>query len=93
MRKYEAVVILRPGSEDVAAGREFLRTLFSGDGCKTLKEEQTGDRELAYEIKKSKRGYYLTYELEAEPRHIQAFDKTLKLRNEVMKFLFVRSQE
>ena len=93
MRKYEAVVILRPESETLAEGREFLRTLFNGNGCKTVKEEEMGDRELAYEIKKNKRGFYLLYELEAEPETIPTFDKALKLRNDVLKYLFVRSEE
>jgi len=93
MRKYDAVVILRPESEGLAEAKEFLKTLFNGDGCKTVKEEEVGDRELAYEIKKNKRGYYLRYELEAEPQSIPGFDKALKLRNDVLKYLFVRSEE
>ena len=93
MRKYEAVVILRPESETLAEAKEFLKTLFNGDGCKTVKEEEIGDRALAYEIKKNTRGYYLLYELEADPQSIPAFDKSLKLRNDVLKYLFVRSEE
>jgi len=93
MRKYEAVVILRPESETLAEAKEFLKTLFNGDGCKTVNEEEMGDRELAYEIKKNKRGYYLLYELEADPQSLPAFDKALKLRNDVLKYLFVRSEE
>jgi small subunit ribosomal protein S6 len=93
MRKYEAVVILRPESEAVAEGKEFLRGLFGGDGGKVLKEEEIGDRELAYEVKKNKRGFYIFYELETEPQIIPSFDKALKLRNEILKYLFVRSEE
>ena len=93
MRKYEAVVILRPDSEGLAEGKEFLKALFNGDGCKTLKEEEMGDRELAYEIKKNKRGFYLLYELDADPQSIPALDKALKLRTDILKYLFVRSEE
>ena len=93
MRKYEAVVILRPDSETVAGAREFLKGLFGRDGCTILKEEEMGDRELAYQIGKSKRGLYLFYELETTPESIPAFDKALKLRSEILKYLFVRSEE
>jgi small subunit ribosomal protein S6 len=93
MRKYEAVLILRPESEHVAGGREFVKGLFSGEGCTITKEQELGDRELAYEIKKNKRGFYLLYELETEPASIQAFDKSLKLRGEILKYLFVRSEQ
>jgi small subunit ribosomal protein S6 len=93
MRKYEAVVILRPESETVAEGKEFLRNLFNSDGCKTVREEEMGDRQLAYEIKKSKRGYYLLYELETQPESIPGFDKVLKLRSDVLKYLFIHPEE
>jgi len=93
MRAYEAVLIFRPEGDLLAGGREFVKTLFSGGGCKVLKEEDMGDRLLAYEVKKSKRGFYVFYELEAEPESIHAMDKTLKLRNEILKYLFIRKEE
>ncbi len=93
MRTYEAVLIFRPESDQLAGGREFVKTLFSGGGCKVNKEEEMGDRPLAYQIKKSKRGFYMFYELEAEPESIHSLDRALKLRNEILKFLFIRKEE
>lgn len=93
MRAYEAVLILRPESELLAAGREFVKNLFSENGCKVLKEEDMGERELAYEIKKNKKGFYLLYKIETEPETIQVFDKAIKLRSEILKYLFVRKEK
>lgn len=93
MRKYEAAIIFRPDSELRAQGREFARSLFSADGCKVLKEDELGDRELAYEVKGSKRGFYVIYELETGPESIVAFDKALKLRSEILKYLFIRTDQ
>ena len=93
VRAYEAVLIFRPESELLAAGREFVTNLFSSTGCKVLKEEQMGDRPLAYQIKKAKRGIYVFYELESEPQSIHALDKALKLRNEILKYLITRKEE
>lgn len=92
MRAYEAVLIFRPEGDLLAGGREFVKNLFSGGGCKVLKEEEMGDRLLAYQIGKSKRGFYVFYELEAEPDSIQAMGKALKLRNEILKYLFIRKE-
>jgi small subunit ribosomal protein S6 len=92
MRVYEAVLIFRTDSDLLAGGREFVKSLFSG-GCKVLKEEDMGDRLLAYQVKKSKRGFYVYYELEAEPETIHTLDKALKLRSEILKYLFIRKEE
>jgi small subunit ribosomal protein S6 len=93
MRAYEAVLIFRPESDLLAGGREFVRSLFSGNGCKVLKEEEMGDRQLAYQVKESKRGFYVFYELEAAPESIHVLDKALKLRSEILKFLFIRKED
>jgi len=93
MRTYEAVLIFRPESELLAAGREFAANLLSSTGCKVLKEEQMGDRPLAYPVKKAKRGIYVFYELESDPQNIRALDKALKLRSEILKYLITRKEE
>jgi small subunit ribosomal protein S6 len=93
MRPYEAVLIFRPEGDLLTGGREFAKSLFSGNGCKILKEEDMGDRLLAYPVKKSKRGFYVFYELEAEPESIPGLGKALKLRGEILKYLFIRKEE
>ncbi|MBN2553620.1 MAG: 30S ribosomal protein S6 [Spirochaetales bacterium] len=90
MRNYEAVLIFKPEGELLAQGREFVRGLFNDNGCKVVNEEEMGERALAYEIKKNNRGFYVLYEFESEPENIQAFDKALKLRGEILKYLFIR---
>ena len=93
MRAYEALLIFRPESELLAEGREFVKNLFSSAGCRVVKEEEMGDRPLAYEIKKAKRGFYLCYALESEPQNIHALDRALKLRGEILKYLFIRKED
>jgi len=90
MRNYEAVLIFKPDGELLAQGREFVKGLFNDNGCKVVNEEEMGERDLAYEIKKNNRGFYVLYQFESEPENIQAFDKALKLRGEVLKYLFIR---
>lgn len=93
MNIYEVTFILRPEDEFLAAGKEFLKELFSKENCKVLKEEDMGSRQLAYDIKKNDRGHYLFFELEAEPDSISSLDKSLKLRSEILKYLFLRKEE
>jgi len=90
MRNYEAVLIFKSGSELLAGGREFVKGLFNDNGCKVVNEEEVGERNLAYEIKKNNKGFYIAYQLECAPETIQVLDKALKLRGEILKYLFVR---
>jgi len=92
MRNYEVALIVRPEAEHLAEGKEYLKNLFGSAGCKVLKEEDMGNRELAYEIKKSKRGHYLVYELEAGPETVKVLEKSLKMRNEILKCMVYRKE-
>jgi small subunit ribosomal protein S6 len=90
MRNYEAVLIFKPEGELLAQGREFVKGLFADNGCTVINEEEMGERDLAYEIKKNNKGFYVCYQFESEPENIQTFDKALKLRGEILKYLFIR---
>jgi small subunit ribosomal protein S6 len=89
MRSYEAVLVFKPEGELLAQGREFVRGLFTDNGCNLVNEEEMGERNLAYEIKKNTKGFYVFYEFESKPDNIQAFDKAFKLRGEILKYLFI----
>ena len=71
MRNYEAVLIFKPDGELPAQGREFVKGLFNDNGCKVITEEEMGERDLAYEIKKNSKGFYVRYEFESAPENIQ----------------------
>ena len=93
MRTYEAVFIFRPEAEALAEGREFVKNLFASSGCTIVKEEEVGNRELAYEVKKNRRGHYHVYQIEADPQALMGLDKAIKLRSEILKYLVIRKEE
>ena len=49
-----------------------------------------GDRLLAYPVRKNDRGRYILYVIESPPEPLKALTKALKLRPEILKYLFVR---
>ncbi len=90
MRKYEAVFIFQAGADSFTAGKEQVSKEFENSGIKVLEEEDMGERVLAYEIKKANRGHYIRYELETNPDRLQPIEKSLKLKTEILKFVFFR---
>ena len=90
MKTYEAVVIFASDEAQHQAGREFLKKEFEGAGITIKKEEDMGDRLLAYPVRKNDRGHYVLYIVESAPEPLKTLNKTLKLRPEILKHLFVR---
>lgn len=90
MYKYEATFILHPSVEQCEKGTAALKKEFEATGIKILKEESKGELDLTYPIRKNKKGRYFLFELEAPPQSINAIEKTLKIKSEILKYLFIR---
>ena len=89
MRHYELMVIF-PLEEDLhRAGREKLLTDLSNNGAEIDKTDEIGDRDLAYEVKKRKRGRYVLFTIRSDPAKIANLDRIFKLNANLLKYLFV----
>ncbi|MDR2518351.1 MAG: 30S ribosomal protein S6 [Spirochaetaceae bacterium] len=92
MRQYELTVIF-PLEDDLnKAGREQVLTDLAAQGAEIERTDEVGDRDLAYEIKKRKRGRYVLFTLKTEPVKIAALDRIFKLNANILKYLFVRKE-
>jgi len=90
MKTYEAVVIFVSDENQYREGREFLKKEFESSGITITKEDDMGDRLLAYPVRKNDRGRYVMYVIESPPEPLKALNKAMKLRPEILKYLFVR---
>ena len=90
MYKYEATFILHPSAELSEKGAAALKKEFENKGVKILKEENKGELDLSYPIKKNTKGRYILFELEAPPQSLIAIEKALKIKSEILKHLFIR---
>ena len=89
MRLYEMMVIF-PLEEDLQKeGREKLLTDLGNNGVEIEKTDEIGDRDLAYEIKKRRRGRYALFTIRSDPAKIANLDRIFKLNANLLKFLFV----
>jgi small subunit ribosomal protein S6 len=93
MRKYELTVIFPLEEDQHQAGREKLLADLAANGAEIEKTDETGDRDLAYEIKKRKRGKYVLFTIRAETSKIAVLDRVFKLNANLLKYLFVRIEE
>jgi small subunit ribosomal protein S6 len=89
MKNYEIMYILMPNLEAdaIKAEIEALHKIITDNGGKITGVNEWGMRDLAYEIKKQTKGYYVVTEITAEPKAIAEFQQVAAFDQKVMRFL------
>lgn len=92
MYPYETLFILRPELPEAQIRETIERVKRLIEGLEgTVRElEEWGVRDLAYPIEKERRGYYILLEYTAKPQVVWEFERTMKIADEVLRFVTVR---
>lgn len=94
MRKYEILFIIRPLDEETTnAVIDRFSKLIAANGGTIVKEDRWGKKRLAYEVKKESEGYYVLFYTKCEPACINECDRVMKITDEILKHMIVRSDE
>lgn len=90
--KYEILFIVRPDIEEKAIKDVFKKfeTVLVDNGAKVLSSKEMGQKELAYEIKKHKSGYYFLINVESNIEAINEFDRLALISEEIIRHLIVK---
>jgi small subunit ribosomal protein S6 len=92
---YEIMFIVRPDMEEANLKEvvsSFENTLTSNN-AKILNSKNMGQRELAYEIKKYKRGFYYVYQIEAPVEAINEFDRLALISEDLIRHMIIRLED
>jgi len=94
MNKYESIIIINIGVEEkgIKALIKKFSDLINKNG-KVESVEELGKRRLAYEIKKSKEGYYVIFNFESKPSAISELERNYKITDEIIKFIVIRKED
>ncbi|MFQ5667262.1 MAG: 30S ribosomal protein S6 [Candidatus Binatia bacterium] len=93
MHRYETLFILHPDLPE-AQVRETIdgvRRLIEGMEGQVIDVADWGMRALAYPIRKQPRGTYVLAQYSAKPHVVKELERTLKLADEVLRFISVRA--
>ena len=95
MRKYEIMFIVRPDMEEagIAKTAENLKKVLEDQKANFVEEKNMGQRELAYEIKKFKTGYYYLFVVEATPEAVAEFDRVVRINENLLRHLIVKVED
>ena len=93
MTKYEIMFIVRPtlSEEEIKGVVTSFEKVLTDNGAKEVNVKEMGQRELAYEIKKFKSGYYYVVTLEAaDNKAIKEFDRLALISNDIIRHLVTK---
>ncbi len=92
MRAYELVLVIKTSLTE--ANRKKLLETIKGllPDLKIVKEEDWGQKPLAYSIKKEIAGYYLNWVLELKSDLPKDFEKKLITNDNILRHLFLRKK-
>ena len=88
---YETVCILHPELSEARVKDviEGMQKTLEQSQASLLQVEEWGLRNLAYDIQKQRRGYYVRLEYDSPPQTVKDFERGLRLSEDTMRFLSV----
>ncbi len=95
MRDYEVVYIFHPSLAEEAVNQKlekFHPIATRSEGAEVIALDHWGVRQLAYQVKGESQGYYVVAQLTADPPDLGEFERSLKLDEEVLRYLVVLSE-
>ena len=91
--KYEIMFIVRPNLDEEAVKKvatDFEKIL-ADNGAKITSSKDLGQKELAYEIKTHKTGYYFLVNIEAnDAKAINEFDRLALISEDIIRHLIIK---
>ena len=96
MRKYEIMFIVKPtlSEEDTKKVITDFEKVLTSNGAKVVGKKDMGQRNLTYEIKKFKSGYYYLFDIEANnDEAIKEFDRLALISKDIIRHLITREED
>jgi small subunit ribosomal protein S6 len=92
MRDYETVVVIHPdlGEAGTKELTDKVRSILEQGGAEIANAEDWGLRELAFQVAKQHRGFYVFFDYKAEHAAVAELERQLRLNDRILRFLSVR---
>ena len=95
MAFYESVFIARQdaSSAQVEGLQDTFAALIEEKGGKVTKREYWGLRNIAYRMKKNRKGHYVLLNIDATSDAMNEFDRQMRLNEDILRHLVIRVDE
>lgn len=96
MNKYEIMFIVRPEIDEKTrdASVKTLEKALKSKKATIVSSKEMGQKELAYEIKKCKSGYYYLYDIEAkDDKAVNEFSRLARIDENILRHLVLNIEK
>jgi len=95
MRRYETIVIVRPGAGEAefSAVSDKITGTIEGFGGLIVRTDRWGLKKLAYPIKKEAQGDFLYIEYAGQPDGVKEMERLIRIDDRVLKFMTIKTQD
>lgn len=92
MKLYESMFILKPTlvENEIKAKIDFFKEVVTKNGGEIETCLDMGMRNLAYEIKKNKRGYYFVMYFKTNPSAILELERNYRINEDILRFIVIK---
>jgi len=95
MKNYEIMFIVKTTitEDEVKAVSKKFQEVLTNDGAEIIEFVEMGQRDLAYEIKKLKTGYYFVINCNASDNTVKEFDRLALIDSNIIRHLIINKEK
>jgi len=95
MRQYELILIVQPDLDEETTNGvvDRVKKMITDNGGQILKEDVWGSKQLAYEIKDLREGYYVYLDVEFKPEFGTTLTQSLRYIEPIIRYMLTKKEE
>ena len=95
MNKYESVLIARQdlGTSQVNSLIDSLKEVVSAQGGEVVRVDNWGLKNLAYRIKKNRKGHYVLLNIAAPAQAVAEYERVMRVNEDIIRYMTIKVEE
>ena len=95
MANYESVLIARQdlGASQVSSIVEDLSNVITKEGGEVVRVDNWGLKNLAYRIKKNRKGHYVVLNIAAPASAIAEYERVMRVNEDIIRYMTIKVEE
>lgn len=95
MNKYESVLIARQdlGASQVSSLVDSLKQVVVDQGGEVVRVDNWGLKNLAYRIKKNRKGHYVLLNISAPAQAVAEYERVMRVNEDIIRYMTIKVEE
>ena len=95
MNKYESVLIARQdlGASQVLSLVDSLKQVVADQGGEVVRVDNWGLKNLAYRIKKNRKGHYVLLNIAAPAQAVAEYERVMRVNEDIIRYMTIKVEE